>query len=75
MRYRVFHLDGAQMIKPVALRNQSSRDDFLFGNFTAPPRLAVELDIAANRVLEIFENVFDPTALFFRLIPFVNVVS
>jgi hypothetical protein len=51
------------MIYAGKLRHQSSRYDFHLANFTARLRLTIQIDVAANRVLDVFERLFDVSAL------------
>ena len=51
--------DRAQMINAGKFRHQLRRDDFHFADFTTRIRFAIEINVAANRVLDICERVFD----------------
>jgi head-tail adaptor len=44
------------------LRHLLSRDDFHLANFTTRLWLAIQIDVAANRVLDVFERLFDVSA-------------
>ena len=56
-----FH--SAQMIYAGKLRHQLSHYDFHLANFTTRLWLAIQVDVAANRVLDVFECLFDVSAL------------
>jgi hypothetical protein len=55
--------DSAQMIYAGKLRHQLSRYDFHLANFTTRLWLAIQMDVAANRVFDVFERLFDISAL------------
>ncbi len=56
-------LNGAQMIYAGKFRHKLGRHHFHFANFAARLGLAIEIDIAANRVFDIRECFFDISAL------------